>query len=211
MVRLGSLKISFLFVATVLIFFTAGLLSLAPRARRLLGAYRIPRRPAFSSHLINLPPKSPPATGQLFSCFCSTTLQFASDIIAVSPECSDYRVSQASFSLSPPPLRYAGRLLAVDRPGYTELIRKHAKADGPEGFLEGHLHCAVFRKRVKYAFSIHRVINADLHGETLWLFIVLGNRVGAHQNVVADRESRNGRSSRAIPAALVLPWAICHR
>src|SRR5260370_22163483 len=53
MVSLGSLKISFLFVATVLIFFTAGLLSLAPRARRLLGAYRIPRRPAFSSHLIN--------------------------------------------------------------------------------------------------------------------------------------------------------------
>src|SRR6266851_2397826 len=53
MVSLGSLKISFLFVATVLIFFTAGLLSLAPRARRLLGAYRIPWRPAFSSHLVS--------------------------------------------------------------------------------------------------------------------------------------------------------------
>src|SRR5712692_4423842 len=53
MVSLGSLKISFLFVATVLIFFTAGLLSLAPRARRSLGEYRIPWRPAFSSHLRN--------------------------------------------------------------------------------------------------------------------------------------------------------------
>src|SRR6266571_4959781 len=53
MVSLGSLKIAFLLVATVLIFFTAGLLSLAPRARRLLGAYRIPWRPAFSSHLID--------------------------------------------------------------------------------------------------------------------------------------------------------------
>src|SRR5712692_7840451 len=52
MVSLGSFKISFLLVATVLIFFTAGLLSLALRARRLLGAYRIPWRPAFSSHLI---------------------------------------------------------------------------------------------------------------------------------------------------------------
>src|SRR5260370_37214302 len=53
MVSLGSLKILFLFVATVLIFCTAGLLSLVLRARRLLGAYRIPWRPAFSSHLIN--------------------------------------------------------------------------------------------------------------------------------------------------------------
>src|SRR6266705_6799686 len=53
MVSLGCLKISFLFLATVLIFFIAGLLSNAPRARRSLGAYRIPWRPAFSSHLIN--------------------------------------------------------------------------------------------------------------------------------------------------------------
>src|SRR6267143_5205060 len=37
------LKISFLFFATVIIFFTAGLLSLVLRARRLLGAYRIPK------------------------------------------------------------------------------------------------------------------------------------------------------------------------
>src|ERR1700688_4677082 len=37
----------------VLIFFIAGLLSLALRARRPLGAYRIPSRPAFSSHLCN--------------------------------------------------------------------------------------------------------------------------------------------------------------
>src|SRR5258706_11425182 len=36
------LKISLLFLATVIIFFTAGLLSLVLRARRLLGAYRIP-------------------------------------------------------------------------------------------------------------------------------------------------------------------------
>src|SRR5580765_1473911 len=36
------LKISFLFFPTVIIFFTAGLLSLVLRARRLLGAYRIP-------------------------------------------------------------------------------------------------------------------------------------------------------------------------
>ena len=42
MVSLCSLEIPFLFVATVLIFFTAGLLSLVLRARRLLGAYRIP-------------------------------------------------------------------------------------------------------------------------------------------------------------------------
>ena len=70
------------------------------------------------------------------------------------------------------------------------MIDNHAKADGPEGFLEGHLHCAVFRKRVKYPFCIHRVIDAKQHGETLWLFILLGNRVGAHQNVVADCESR---------------------
>jgi hypothetical protein len=39
---LCSLKISFPFVATVLIFFIAGLFSLALRARRSLGAYRIP-------------------------------------------------------------------------------------------------------------------------------------------------------------------------
>src|SRR6266404_2483221 len=53
MVSLSSLKISLPRIATVLIFFTAGLLSLVLRARRLLGAYRIPRRPAFSSHLVN--------------------------------------------------------------------------------------------------------------------------------------------------------------
>src|SRR6266404_3583537 len=41
-VSCGCLKISFLFFATVIIFFTAGLLSLVLRARRLLGAYRIP-------------------------------------------------------------------------------------------------------------------------------------------------------------------------
>jgi len=99
-------------------------------------------------------------------------------------------VSQEAISLSPSSLRYAGRLLAVDRPGYAELTDKHAKADGPEGFLEGHLHCAVFLKRVKYPFCIHRVIDVKQHGETLWLFILLGNRVGAHQNVVADCESR---------------------
>ena len=76
-------------------------------------------------------------------------------------------MSQAAFSLSPSSLRYDGRVLAVDRPGYAELIDKHAKADAPEGFLEGHLHCAVFRKRVKYPFCIHRVIDAKQHGETL--------------------------------------------
>ncbi|MGA2611107.1 MAG: hypothetical protein ABSD89_13725, partial [Halobacteriota archaeon] len=38
---------------TVLIFFIAGLLFFVPQARRTLGAYRIPRRPAFSSHLVN--------------------------------------------------------------------------------------------------------------------------------------------------------------
>src|SRR6266566_6994415 len=53
MVSLCCFKISFLFLATVLIFFIAGLLSNAPRARRSLGAYRIPWRPAFSSHLIS--------------------------------------------------------------------------------------------------------------------------------------------------------------
>jgi hypothetical protein len=37
----------------VLIFFIAGLLFFVPQARRTLGAYRIPRRPAFSSHLVN--------------------------------------------------------------------------------------------------------------------------------------------------------------
>lgn len=47
------------------------------------------------------------------------------------------------------------------------MIDKHAKADGPEGFLDGHLHCAVFRKRVKYPFCIHRVIDAKQHGEIL--------------------------------------------
>jgi hypothetical protein len=31
----------------------AGLLFFVPQARRTLGAYRIPRRPAFSSHLVN--------------------------------------------------------------------------------------------------------------------------------------------------------------
>src|ERR1035437_4365232 len=48
-----SLKISFPNTCTVLIFFIAGLLFFVPRARRTLGAYRIPWRPAFSSHLIN--------------------------------------------------------------------------------------------------------------------------------------------------------------
>src|ERR1700730_11574375 len=43
----------FPFTRTVLVFFIAGLLFFAPRARRTLGAYRIPRRPAFSSHLTN--------------------------------------------------------------------------------------------------------------------------------------------------------------
>src|SRR6266446_10149452 len=51
--QLGLLEISLPHFATVLIFFTAGLLSLVLRARRLLGAYRIPWRPAFSSHLVN--------------------------------------------------------------------------------------------------------------------------------------------------------------
>ena len=41
-VSCGCLKISFLFFARVIVFFTAGLLSLVLRARRLLGAYRIP-------------------------------------------------------------------------------------------------------------------------------------------------------------------------
>jgi hypothetical protein len=88
----------------------------------------------------------------------------------------DYRVSQAAFSLSPSYLHYAGHLLAVDRPGYAELIDKRAKADGPEGFLQGHFHRAVFRKRVKYPICFRRVIDAKLHSETLWLFILLGNR-----------------------------------
>jgi len=48
-----ALKIMFPFTRTVLIFFIAGLLFIVLRARRTLGAYRIPRRPAFSSHLIN--------------------------------------------------------------------------------------------------------------------------------------------------------------
>src|SRR5258708_19773820 len=55
MVSLGSLKISFPFFATVLIFFIAGLLSIAVRAGHSLGGYRIPWRPAFSSHLMNAP------------------------------------------------------------------------------------------------------------------------------------------------------------
>jgi hypothetical protein len=37
----------------VLIFFIAGLLCLCLEHVQQLGAYRIPRRPAFSSHLIN--------------------------------------------------------------------------------------------------------------------------------------------------------------
>src|SRR5882762_3129262 len=53
MVSLGFLKISLPRFATVLLFFTAGLLSLVLRARRLLGAYRIPWRPPFSSHLVS--------------------------------------------------------------------------------------------------------------------------------------------------------------
>jgi hypothetical protein len=101
-------------------------------------------------------------------------------------------VCQTAFSSSPSSLRYAGRLLAVDRPGYAELIDKHAKADAPKGFLEGHLHRAVFRERVKYPFCIHRVVDAKQHGETLWLFILLGNRVGAHQNA-PRRENYTGK------------------
>src|SRR5438874_1361949 len=42
----------FPFTRTVLIFFIAGLLFIVPRARRSLGAYRIPWRPAFS-HLVS--------------------------------------------------------------------------------------------------------------------------------------------------------------
>src|SRR6266853_592154 len=113
--------------------------------------------------LINLPPKSPPPTTAAQVSFWSSTLQLASDTIAVSPECSVYRVSQAAFSLSPSSLGYAGRLLAVDRPGDAELIDARAKADRPEGVLERHLHCAVFRKRVKYPFCIHRIIDAKQH------------------------------------------------
>src|SRR5258708_20334570 len=52
MVSLGSLKISLPPFARVLICFIAGALSLVLRARRLLGAYRIPWRPGFSSHLL---------------------------------------------------------------------------------------------------------------------------------------------------------------
>jgi hypothetical protein len=37
----------------VLIFCIAGLLFIVLRARRTLGAYRIPRRPAFSFHLVS--------------------------------------------------------------------------------------------------------------------------------------------------------------
>src|SRR5229473_4934043 len=40
-------------VRIVLIFCIAGLLFFVLRARRTLGAYRIPRRPAFSSHLVS--------------------------------------------------------------------------------------------------------------------------------------------------------------
>src|SRR5690242_12714132 len=89
-----------------------------------------------------------------------------------------------------PTLRCGGRLLAVDCPRYAELVDKHAKADGPRGFLKGHLHSAVFRKRVKYAFCLQRVIDAKHYGETLWLFILRGYRVGAHQNAIADCKSR---------------------
>jgi len=53
MVSLGSFKISLPLFATVLIFLIAGLLSIVLRARRSLGAYRIPWRPAFSFHLVN--------------------------------------------------------------------------------------------------------------------------------------------------------------
>src|SRR5215471_4965658 len=36
------------------------------------------------------------------------------------------------------------RLLTVDHPRSSELIHEHAKASGPEGFLDRHLHRAVF-------------------------------------------------------------------
>src|SRR6516162_438950 len=42
----------FPFLRIVLIFCIAGLLFIVLRARRTLGAYRIPRRPVFSSHLV---------------------------------------------------------------------------------------------------------------------------------------------------------------
>jgi uncharacterized protein (DUF1684 family) len=52
MVGWRALKILLPLTRIVLIFCIAGLLFFVPRARRTLGAYRIPRKPAFSSHLV---------------------------------------------------------------------------------------------------------------------------------------------------------------
>jgi len=70
------------------------------------------------------------------------------------------------------------------------LVDKRAKAEGPEGFPDRHLHRSVFRQPVKYAFRIQRVIDGKQPGEALRLFILLGKRVGAHQNGIANCESR---------------------
>jgi hypothetical protein len=53
LVSLCPLKIMFPFTRTVLIFFIAGLLFIVPRARRTLGAYRIPRETGLLPHLVN--------------------------------------------------------------------------------------------------------------------------------------------------------------
>ena len=75
MVSISALKISTRLLTAVLIFFMAGLLYPGPRARRSLGAYRIPlvlmnERPAFSgSQAMNLSDSFYPTTGGHYAAY----------------------------------------------------------------------------------------------------------------------------------------------
>src|SRR2546422_2998318 len=103
------------------------------------------------------------------------------------------------------------RRFTIDLPRYAELIDKHGKTNGPEGLLEGHLHCAVFRQRVVDAFCTFRIIHAKHYRETLRLLILLGKNIRAHQNKVVGRQRGVGDLLTPSRRHLFRHWRIAVR
>src|SRR6516162_10481859 len=64
--------------------------------------------------------------------------------------------------------------LAVDHRRRAELIDEHAKAGGPKGLLNRHLHRPFFRERIEYAFGLSRVVDAERDHDALHRFVAVG-------------------------------------
>src|SRR2546422_638040 len=75
---------------------------------------------------------------------------------------------------------------AVDHPGYAEAIDDHAKASGPERFLERHHNPAVLRQFVKDPLGVRRALDMKRERETLGRLIAIRRDVATHQHLAAE-------------------------